>query len=673
MTEASTVIKAAPAKGYARLSPQIRARLADVATFAAWVLVAPQAFLSVDTVDSWIRRPVLVASAVLLVVAWVMHRKKGVRANPVVQGGLLFALIGVSILCMAMYHVSGWCTLAGFASFVAAFALRGSVDRAVIRGRDLQVGKHTGVSWVFAQAESLAAALVMVLLVWHFGLEAFRIPSGSMAPTLLGDPVLGDRVLVDKFVYFYRDPARWEPIVFRYPLRRTDPYVKRCVALPGEQVLIAEGDVYVRLPGTGEIELLRKPPRQREVLWFPIIESLSSNTAWVKNFDRVGKVEFSDGLISVGGGGSIVFPRGETSDKPGNITDHDASFGATETPKDRYGHHVVGDMRLRAELTLDAGGECTIVLVRNDDRYRLELRPDAGGCKLFHVSGDSDEELSIDKLSAIEFGTDARDVAYSLADGELVLTIDGAEQLRLDVGTPLLDQLRARDKQGAINLAGNVALELAEAEPGDGRKARIEIACGEGKGARLRVRSIDRDVYYIGRIEEWTDDQRELPFQVELGEDQYLALGDNSPGSADCRYWTRITLFLDDGTEIVGSMDEPSQPDLVHLLAKAAGEGDTLNAYFRLRSVAHFRQEERPDDSTDAELVANALTSLMAAGKSQGRAAISFYTEGGGLTRVQLDQIKHLQVERLPYVERKLFVGRPFAVFLSPRGMKLID
>ncbi|MCA8915585.1 MAG: signal peptidase I [Planctomycetes bacterium] len=673
MSEDVQVIKAAPAKGYARLSPGLRARLSDLACIAAWVLSLVAIFMGSKLEGVWLRIPVLAALLLLIPAGWYVHRKIAHKASPILSGGVAFGILGVSVLTMALHHASGWCTLAGFAATVAALALRGSVDRAIIRGRDIQVGKRSGAGWAFAQAESLAAALVMVLLVWHFGLEAFRIPSGSMAPTLLGDPITGDRVLVDKFVYFYRDPARWEPIVFRYPLRRTDPYVKRCVALPGEEVMIAEGDVYVRVPGTDRIELLRKPPRQREVLWFPIIENLSSNTAWVKNFKRDGKVEFSDGLISLGAGGAIVFPRGETEDKPGNVTDHDASFGATETPKDRYAHHVVGDLRIRAELAMEEGGECAITLVRNDDRYVLELRPGAGGCKLFHVTADANAELAVDKISAIQLGTDSHAVSYSLADGELVLEVDGDEHLRLDVGTPLLDQLRARDKQGRINVAGNVALELAEAEPAEGRQARIEIACGEGAGASLRVNSIDRDIYYIGRIQEWMDDQRELPFQVELGEDQYLALGDNSPGSADCRYWTRITLFLDDGTEIVGSMDEPSQPDLVHLLAKAAGENDSLNAYFRLRSVAHFKQDERPDDATDAELVAAALANLQAAGKSQGRAAINFFTEGGGFTRVELAQIKHLQVERLPYVERKLFVGRPFAVFLSPRGMKLID
>ncbi|MCB9935143.1 MAG: signal peptidase I [Planctomycetes bacterium] len=674
MADEADTIKAAPAKGYARLSPALRGLAADVVAAAAWVIGLLSLFMGSKLEGVWLRVPVTLALLLLVPAGWYTHRRLAQRASPVLCGGLVVGLMGCSVLAMALHHASGWTSLAGLLALLAALALRGSVDRAVIRGRDIRTAKRGPITTLFEQVESLAAALVLVLLVWHFGLEAFRIPSGSMAPTLLGDPISGDRVLVDKFTYAYRDPERWEPVVFRYPLRRTDPYVKRCIALPGEQVLIARGDVYVRLPGNDRIELLRKTPRAREVLWLPIIEDLSSNTAWVRHFKRDGDLEFEDGRIHLRKRASVIFPRGETDDKPGDQMDHDASFGATETPKDRYNRHMVGDLRLRAEVTLEEGGECVLTLVRDEDSYVLELRPALGACKLFHLSDGQSRELALEQTSAIDFGTGEREIAYSLADGELLLLLDGIEQFRIEVGTPLLDQLRKRDAEGRINLAGPTALELAKAEPAGGRKARIEITGGAESGGTLRIKAIERDVYYVGRVQEWLSDQPELPFQVELGEDHYLVLGDNSPGSADCRYWTRITLFLQDDTEVVGSMDESAQPELVRLLAKAGADGDPMNAYATLRGVAHFSPAERGEDpGTDGNVVIAALEQLKQASKSQGRAAIDFYTEGGGYTRIKLADIKHLQVERMPYVERKLFVGRPFAVFLSPRGMKLID
>jgi hypothetical protein len=266
------------------------------------------------------------------------------------------------------------------------------------------------------------------------------------------------------------------------------------------------------------------------------------------------------------------------------------------------------------------------------------------------------------------------EVAFSLADGELRLVIDGVERARQDVGTPLLDQLRARDAERRINLAGTEALRIAMAEPADGRKARIELRGGPENGAELRIRSIDRDIYYVGRKLAEGGRTRELPLQVELGDDQYLVLGDNSPGSLDSRYWTRVSLFLKDDTQITGSLDPAAQPGLARLLLESVREGDAYSAHEKLTRLAHFTPEERGDmPGNDGAIIAEVMEQLRETATAQGRAAVDFYTEGGGYTRLRLEDIEHMQVEPVPYVERKLFVGRPFAVFLSPRGMNLID
>jgi signal peptidase I len=648
----------------------MRGRVADALSVAAWIAAVIALFVGAKIDGVWLRIPLLLALLLLLPAGWFVFRKRAHKASTVLSGGIAFATAGVAVLTMAMLHASGWAALAGLLSLLAALSLRGSADKAVIRGRDVRAAKRKPITALFDQVESLAAALVLVLLVWHFGLEAFRIPSGSMAPTLLGDPVSGDRVLVDKFVYTYRDPARWEPVVFRYPLRRTDPYVKRCIALPGEEVLIAQGDVYVREPGSGKIVLLQKTARARDELWLPIIENLDSPTAWVKNFQRNGDVDFKDGVITLGGG-SAVFPRGDTDDKPGNVMDHDASFGATETEPVRYGKHVVGDLRLRATITLEADGKVSVTIVRDEDSYRLELGTGAGACKLLHLNGDVADNLAVDQMGALALDEGSNhEVEFSLADGILAAALDGDTLALIDVGSPLLDQLVSRDTGKRITIAGPEALKMASAEPAEGRKARIEL---RGK-AHVRVHSIDRDIYYIGRTLEDGGKQRELPFQVTLGDDQYFVLGDNSPGSADCRFWTRITLFLNDDTQVTGSMDLASQPELARILAQSAAEGATISALEKLMRVAHFTQAERGEDSgSDSELVADALAELKQGANAQGRAAIDFYTEGGGFVRIRLADVERVQVASLPYVERKLFVGRPFAVFLSPRGMKLID
>jgi len=103
--------------------------------------------------------------------------------------------------------------------------------------------------------------IVLVALVMFFVAGQYRIPSASMAPTLQGDPRFfhGDRVLVNKLSYGLRlpfttcwlaewgGPRRWDVVVFRSPVPG-DPQrtlVKRVAALPGEQVRLRGGHLFI--------------------------------------------------------------------------------------------------------------------------------------------------------------------------------------------------------------------------------------------------------------------------------------------------------------------------------------------------------------------------------------------------------------------------------------------
>lgn len=134
-----------------------------------------------------------------------------------------------------------------------------------------------------------ALLLCVFLFVRTIVVEPFGVPTGSMAPTLIGnhreapcprcgypvrvgnpgkgqpDPfadaccpncgkrrislaaareIPGDRLLVDKNVFSCRSPRRWEVAVFRCPVDLSVPYVKRVAGMPGEAVLVAGGDVF---------------------------------------------------------------------------------------------------------------------------------------------------------------------------------------------------------------------------------------------------------------------------------------------------------------------------------------------------------------------------------------------------------------------------------------------
>jgi len=93
----------------------------------------------------------------------------------------------------------------------------------------------------------LIAALLVFCLLRPFVIQAFFIPSGSMEPTLLE----GDRILVNKFIYFFRDPAVGEIVVFNAPPQASETdkdFIKRVVGTPGDRLRV-EKSISPQHPG----------------------------------------------------------------------------------------------------------------------------------------------------------------------------------------------------------------------------------------------------------------------------------------------------------------------------------------------------------------------------------------------------------------------------------------
>jgi signal peptidase I len=88
--------------------------------------------------------------------------------------------------------------------------------------------RSTVREWV----ESIIKALVLVLVVKTFAVQAFFIPTESMQKTLL----VGDYLLVDKISYLFRDPRPGEIIVFEFPNDPTKDFIKRVVAVAGDTI-----------------------------------------------------------------------------------------------------------------------------------------------------------------------------------------------------------------------------------------------------------------------------------------------------------------------------------------------------------------------------------------------------------------------------------------------------
>ncbi|MCP1678228.1 signal peptidase I [Kerstersia gyiorum] len=104
--------------------------------------------------------------------------------------------------------------------------------------------KMNRAPWWVEYAVSFFPVILFVFVLRSFIVEPFRIPSGSMLPTLQS----GDLILVNKFSYGIRlpvldkkviplgDPQRGDVVVFRYPVEPQTDYIKRIVGLPGDEV-----------------------------------------------------------------------------------------------------------------------------------------------------------------------------------------------------------------------------------------------------------------------------------------------------------------------------------------------------------------------------------------------------------------------------------------------------
>ena len=89
--------------------------------------------------------------------------------------------------------------------------------------------------------EAILVAVLLALLIRTFVVQAFKIPSGSMIPTLL----VGDHILVNKFVYRFVAPKRGDVIVFKYPVDESRDFIKRIIAVGGEDLSIKDQKIYV--------------------------------------------------------------------------------------------------------------------------------------------------------------------------------------------------------------------------------------------------------------------------------------------------------------------------------------------------------------------------------------------------------------------------------------------
>jgi signal peptidase I len=503
--------------------------------------------------------------------------------------------------------------------------------------------------------ESIVIAFVLAFLFRTFEAEAFVIPTGSMAPTLMGrhkdllcekcgypfrvsasdevDPrtnrrndslvvgctcpmcrytmdvsndrtyrsYKGDRILVGKFPYQYRDPKRWEVTVFKYPGGAKTNFIKRIVGLPNETLRIRHGDILTMRQGENEFSIEQKPPDKARAM----LQVVYDNDYARGIDDSLGEL-LDQGWPARWSGLSL-------GENPGGweTTDHvsfQADGAAGYTAWLEYRHIVPsrGDWDYLAQgllppgehkprlITDFCGYNTDIVGLVNDRRGPDRPRPEPLADKMgLHWVGDLALECQV------EIGGNTGQVLFDLVEGgkHFLCTIDvatGTATLEIP-GCPEFGTLTAAD---VISGPGKYRFMFANLDDmlrlwvgrrvvefnGDGDYSLLGLDTTKpqkddlgpvkigSRGVALHVSHLKvyRDIYYIaaegssrGTIADFSYyDWPYIPMTVEevagvlsdperwghfgtyrppvdfvLEDGQFLALGDNSAESKDGRLW----------------------------------------------------------------------------------------------------------------------------------------
>jgi signal peptidase I len=431
--------------------------------------------------------------------------------------------------------------------------------------------------------EALVLLTVCVLLVRTFSAEAYVVPTGSMAPTLLGlhreltcpncrflfvvgveddgqpgeavcpncgergldsAPAVecgGDRVLVQKFLYDFR-PKRWEVAVFRFPGEPTQAYVKRVVGLPGESIRISGGDIYV------DGRIVRKSLPEIHAMRLLVHDSRFQP----RDATRFPRWQFETGAQSSAASGHWSQQEGQFAhtaakrdERPRDdwlVYKHwDPSRGQYGPIRDFYGYNggdlradnEVPDLGLEARLCVrDDVDVLSVALHSRSDRFVIRIPVGRRGSIELLRNGQP-RSIANCRNPFEENGLWPRSVVLEAA------IVDQRVQLAID-GQLLFDPYDFDDPAG----------------PGPASESPIALGVRGGalECSDLRVY---RDIFYTGSLANTPRHPHAMSAAVRLGPDEYFVLGDNSPVSNDSRFW-------DEGPIVRGSMFV-GRPFLVHL------------------------------------------------------------------------------------------------------------
>ena len=432
--------------------------------------------------------------------------------------------------------------------------------------------------------ESLVVAFILAFVFRAYVVEAFVIPTGSMAPKLngqhlemtcancgypyrvgldqnsqgrllpwnpdtvrrcplcsdtrvvrpedvefnLSNAFFGDRILVLKYYYDFFEPEPWDVIVFKYPMKPELNYIKRLVGLPGQAVEVRDGDVYI------DGGVLRKTDKAQKSLWIPV----SDTDYWDQNNGSKWRPSplGPDKLWSWEAMPLVFTPRGD--DMAYLVYHHLDARGRRQAIRDLYGYDNpssrgstradegsdVADLDLVADLEIDGPGTVEIVLEAFGDTFRFQLPSEGTGRRAQIVRGGTGLVIAKGTLEPLPVGRRVRIEAANV-DHKLILKVDGRR---------LIDPATAE----GVTAEGDPVYDpvVARHKLYTGRfPSNVTLGAAGAKVTVRRLR-VNRDVYYTSRMNGQVAGHA-VGTPYHLGEGEFFVLGDNSPRSLDGRWW----------------------------------------------------------------------------------------------------------------------------------------
>jgi signal peptidase I len=419
--------------------------------------------------------------------------------------------------------------------------------------------RSTTISGIINTLEWLLVALILALVFRAFAVEAFQIPSGSMAETLKGNhyslrctqcgyayevdgdssmlnrpqcpscgynqpltsvgPIQnGDRIFVLKCLYPFLPPERWDVVVFKNPPDPRQNYIKRLIGLPGEKVQIIDGDIYIN----GQIQ--RKPARVQQEMWMCIYNNdyqpfdavISANqTEKTDTANHPWRQPFENEVNSrwnLSANGPTVF----NLDAPAGQT-HALIYNSSVGEDFHAGYAYNGDFPRQIEPI------CSDLMMR----FFVQT-PDAGGCV-----GVSLEKKGVHYIAKVNFGETL--TLEKQQDGK-IMELAATPIAPTAINKPVYFEFANVDRRLVFRFGDQrLSFDLpARGEPTENESAQPVVKIlGEGR-VQLRHIVLSRDLYYTSdHVRRAT---AEKPLTLEKGE--FFVCGDNSPNSLDGRLWS---------------------------------------------------------------------------------------------------------------------------------------